>query len=137
MPKRRYSFWIDEEHLAGLREVRERDGVLESEQIRRALSDWLETRATKCPVCRRSADRHGRGDDPQTIDVRCSRCGSYPVDTHVLKELRLAHDGKGRLAKSLKALSAALRSGLIRELTSVMQIEADLDEIRRDRLNKA
>lgn len=41
-PRRKlYSFWIDPEHLEGLRAVKERDGVLPSEQIRRALAEWL------------------------------------------------------------------------------------------------
>ena len=39
--KRKYSFWITEEQLAGLKQVKERDGVLESEQIRRAIDAWL------------------------------------------------------------------------------------------------
>jgi hypothetical protein len=41
-PRRKYSFWIDDEQVHGLRSVKERDGVLESEQIRRAINDWLE-----------------------------------------------------------------------------------------------
>jgi hypothetical protein len=36
-----YSFWIDPEQAAGLKRVKERDGVPESEQIRRALNSWL------------------------------------------------------------------------------------------------
>jgi hypothetical protein len=36
MPRKRYSFWIDDEQADGLKVVKERDGVLESEQIRRA-----------------------------------------------------------------------------------------------------
>jgi hypothetical protein len=41
-PRSRYNFWIDDTQRAGLRAVKERDGVLESEQIRRAIDDWLE-----------------------------------------------------------------------------------------------
>ena len=41
MPKRRYSFWIDDDQLAALRHLKERDGVLESEQLRRAIGLWL------------------------------------------------------------------------------------------------
>jgi hypothetical protein len=41
-PRSRYNFWIDDEQRDGLREVKERDGVLESEQIRRAIDRWLE-----------------------------------------------------------------------------------------------
>ena len=40
-PKKRYTFWIDPEQAAALDHVRERDGVLPSEQIRRALIDWF------------------------------------------------------------------------------------------------
>jgi len=42
VPKRKYSFWIDDDQLAALKTVKERDGVLESEQIRRAISRWLD-----------------------------------------------------------------------------------------------
>jgi len=42
MPRRKYSFWIDDDQAEGLKTVKERDGVLESEQIRRAINDWLE-----------------------------------------------------------------------------------------------
>jgi hypothetical protein len=41
-PRKRYGFWIDDEQAAGLKVVKERDGVLESEQIRRAINRWLE-----------------------------------------------------------------------------------------------
>ena len=40
-PKLRYGFWIENDQLAGLREIKERDGAPESEQIRRAINDWL------------------------------------------------------------------------------------------------
>jgi hypothetical protein len=40
-PRRRYSFWIDDRQSDGLKKVKERDGVLESEQIRRAIDEWL------------------------------------------------------------------------------------------------
>ena len=41
-PRRKYSFYIDDKQAEGLKTVKERDGVLESEQIRRALDAWLE-----------------------------------------------------------------------------------------------
>ena len=41
-----YSFWIDPPHAAALKEVKERDGIPESEQIRRAIAMWLETKNT-------------------------------------------------------------------------------------------
>jgi hypothetical protein len=40
-PRKRYSFWIDDAQADGLKQVKERDGVLESEQIRRAIDAWL------------------------------------------------------------------------------------------------
>ena len=43
-PRKRYTFWIDDEQSQGLKVVKERDGVLESEQIRRAINDWLKKR---------------------------------------------------------------------------------------------
>jgi len=46
-PRSRYNFWIDDEQRDGLRFVKERDGVLESEQIRRAINAWLETKGIK------------------------------------------------------------------------------------------
>lgn len=42
-PRRKlFSFWIDPEQAEGLKAIRDRDGVLPSEQIRRAIDDWLE-----------------------------------------------------------------------------------------------
>ena len=56
----RYNFWIDDELRVGLRRVRERDGVLESEQIRRAIRMWLQTKGVKVktakPARRKRAD---------------------------------------------------------------------------------
>jgi hypothetical protein len=54
-PRSRYNFWIDDEQREGLREVKERDGVLESEQIRRAINAWLETKGVKRTTARRGA----------------------------------------------------------------------------------
>jgi ribosomal protein S19E (S16A) len=42
MTRRKYSFWIDDAQADGLKAIKERDGVLESEQIRRAITRWLE-----------------------------------------------------------------------------------------------
>jgi hypothetical protein len=41
MPRTRCNFYLDPEQLQGLRLVRERDGVLPSEQIRHAIDLWL------------------------------------------------------------------------------------------------
>ncbi len=39
--RRKYAFYADEDQLAGLKRIKARDGVLESETIRRALDAWL------------------------------------------------------------------------------------------------
>jgi hypothetical protein len=52
-PRRKYSFWIDDRQADGLKEIKERDGVLESEQIRRAIDDWL----AKKGITEKTADR--------------------------------------------------------------------------------
>lgn len=63
-PRSRYNFFIDDEAREGLRAVKERDGIPESEQIRRAIAEWLERRsvttttkkaAPRRPVRRRKA----------------------------------------------------------------------------------
>jgi hypothetical protein len=46
-PRRKYSFYIDDEQAQGLKVVKERDGVLESEQIRRAINEWLRVKGVK------------------------------------------------------------------------------------------
>lgn len=56
-PRKRYSFWIDEEQSDGLKEVKERDGVLESEQIRRAINHWLEKKGVRKTDRKRAGTR--------------------------------------------------------------------------------
>ena len=56
-PRRKYSFWIDDAQAEGLKTVKERDGVLESEQIRRALDDWLRKKGVMKPTSRPRAKR--------------------------------------------------------------------------------
>lgn len=41
MSRVKYSFYIEDGQRLALRAIKERDGVLESEQIRRALDDWF------------------------------------------------------------------------------------------------
>ena len=41
-PRTRYNFFIDESQREALRQVKARDGISESEQIRRAIAEWLE-----------------------------------------------------------------------------------------------
>ena len=43
-PKARYNFMIDEAQRDALRRIKDRDGIAESEQIRRAINEWLERR---------------------------------------------------------------------------------------------
>jgi hypothetical protein len=42
--KTRYNFMIEETQRDALRRIKERDGIAESEQIRRAIAEWLERR---------------------------------------------------------------------------------------------
>jgi hypothetical protein len=55
-PRARYSFFIEDEQKAGLRAVKERDGIPEAEQIRRAIDEWLETKGVK-PERKRAGTR--------------------------------------------------------------------------------
>lgn len=43
-PKVRFNMLLDEHQRQGLRAVKERDGIPESEQVRRAIDEWLERR---------------------------------------------------------------------------------------------
>jgi len=44
MERKRYTFWIDVDQAAALKEIKTRDGMPESEQLRRAIAAWLQTR---------------------------------------------------------------------------------------------
>jgi hypothetical protein len=55
MPRTRYDFYIDVEALEGLRFVKDRDGILPSEQIRRAIDRWLEQKGVKKKAERKRA----------------------------------------------------------------------------------
>ena len=54
-PRKRYAFWIDSEQQEALEEIRERDGVLPSEQIRRALNDWFKKQGVTVKADRKRA----------------------------------------------------------------------------------
>jgi hypothetical protein len=41
-PRKLYNFYIDPDLAAGLKRLKERDGVPESEQVRRAVREWLQ-----------------------------------------------------------------------------------------------
>jgi hypothetical protein len=43
-PKIRFNFWLEAEQRDGLRLLKERDGIPESEQVRRAIASWLESK---------------------------------------------------------------------------------------------
>jgi hypothetical protein len=47
MPRRRYTFYIEPDQADALKMINERDGILPSEQIRRALDDWIEKKGVK------------------------------------------------------------------------------------------
>jgi hypothetical protein len=51
----RYNFFIEQPQRDGLRLVKERDGISESEQIRRAINAWLEARGVTMKAAPRRA----------------------------------------------------------------------------------
>jgi hypothetical protein len=59
VPRKRATFWIDDEQREGLKAVKERDGVLKSEQIRRAINHWLEKKGVKVKTARKRASTRG------------------------------------------------------------------------------
>ena len=46
----RYTFFIDPDQLATLRQIKQDVGVPESEQIRRAINQWLEAKGVNVKV---------------------------------------------------------------------------------------
>jgi Ribbon-helix-helix protein, copG family len=54
-PKTASTFRIDDELLAGLRQVKDRDGIPQSEQIRRAILMWLESKSVTLKAAPRRA----------------------------------------------------------------------------------
>ena len=53
MARRMHSYYLDEELSDGLDAIRERDGVLPSEQVRRAIAMWLTAKGYKRPPQRK------------------------------------------------------------------------------------
>jgi len=47
--KRRLTFWIDEELANALKQIKDRDGISEAEQLRRALRAWFEVKGLSVP----------------------------------------------------------------------------------------
>jgi hypothetical protein len=56
-PKNRYTFVIDHEERAALTAIKARDGISESEQIRRAIRAWIDQRGVTKTALRRAATR--------------------------------------------------------------------------------
>jgi hypothetical protein len=54
-PKKLYSFWITSAQADGLKAVKRAKDISESEQIRRALDDWLEKNAETLKAERKRA----------------------------------------------------------------------------------
>ena len=49
----RINFYLDDEQRAGLKAIKQRDGVPESEQIRRGIKLWLESKGYKAKATRK------------------------------------------------------------------------------------
>jgi hypothetical protein len=60
MTKHRYTFWINEAEADGLKQVKEAEGIAESEQIRQAIRDWLRKHNVKARAERKRADTRRR-----------------------------------------------------------------------------
>ena len=57
-PRTRYNFFIDDEQRDGLRAIKDARGIPESEQIRRAIDDWLKREGvSKRPERKRAVTR--------------------------------------------------------------------------------
>jgi len=56
-PRRLYNFRIDEDLDEGLKAVKDRDGISESEQIRRAVREWLQRKGVLQSAPRRTSPR--------------------------------------------------------------------------------
>ena len=53
MARRMHSYYLDEELAEGLDAIRDRDGILPSEQVRRAIAMWLKSKGYKPPQKRK------------------------------------------------------------------------------------
>jgi hypothetical protein len=56
-PRARYTFFIDPEQKELLRLIKERDGIPESEQIRRAITEWVTAKGAKKAERKRAVTR--------------------------------------------------------------------------------
>ena len=55
--KEPYAFWISPDQKAALRAIKDRDGIPVSEQIRRAIDQWLEEKGPGKAAPRRGGTR--------------------------------------------------------------------------------
>lgn len=69
-PRRRTSFFVDEELAVGLKALKARDGVPESEAIRRAIGEYLDKRGIAVVV---KAAPAARGNAPKGRKPRQQR----------------------------------------------------------------
>jgi hypothetical protein len=60
MTKIRFNFWLDPEQKTGLTLVKDRDGIHESEQVRRAIDTWLESKGVTKPVRARKTSKSAK-----------------------------------------------------------------------------
>jgi hypothetical protein len=58
-PRKLYNFLIDPELAAGLKSIKERDGISESEQIRRGIRLWLKAKGVRIEARRPRAGARG------------------------------------------------------------------------------
>jgi hypothetical protein len=67
MTRSRYNFFLDEDQKAALNQIRERDGITQSEQIRRAIRQWIddhgvtETKTKRKRKTKKKAERKTAG----------------------------------------------------------------------------
>ena len=59
-PRNRYTFFIDDDQRLVLTAIKERDGISESEQIRRAIKDWIEKRGVTAKADRKRSVKRKR-----------------------------------------------------------------------------
>jgi hypothetical protein len=52
--RERFNFWLDAELREGLRAIQARDGIPESEQVRRAIRLWLEQKGIRSKETRKT-----------------------------------------------------------------------------------
>jgi hypothetical protein len=56
--RRMHSFYLEPELSAGLKAIKDRDGISESEQVRRAVRLWLESKGLRLkPAARKGGTR--------------------------------------------------------------------------------